>query len=521
MSSSVLNPAVQAALAGIASHNSSRMDSSRVMSAFIYLFVALGMLSMSGVLALLLGWQWLPFRILLRRRGRTDPSTVMWNTVVWLVVLVAIVFIVASAAGLPGWFIVSVVYFFGCVGMMIWAGVIHCKTPPKYAAVPVLPVEDPAEAAAKPPGAPISAFTSTMVAPSRYPQRPTWTASRQHMGRHQLSSLLLCVMSTSLCTIITVILFYAWRVPDYQLWQGSQNIMTVEALPQLNAKTLALMYSWDQFATNIRLGIYAKWYTNYCGSEYTKYISPSDRPRKLYNDFIKAYSINMAMFSPADYMKYNSTNELFTRKLNLSIPWRPIDYDAGNFVSPCDCRVLAYPNLPTAKIWIKGDSYSVSDLLDGEAALTAKLSGGYIVIGRLSLQDYHRINVPVEGNITLIKTISGSYWGVSPEAARSENKVFLNLRTVVVIQTPGGHSVAVIFVGATCVASIVLNSWVVVGATTTLGQELGYMQYGGSTMIMLTEPGAVEVDPALREISTYPVETYTHINSAIGNCTSG
>jgi phosphatidylserine decarboxylase len=110
---------------------------------------------------------------------------------------------------------------------------------------------------------------------------------------------------------------------------------------------------------------------------------------------------------------------------------------------------------------------------------------------------------------------------VGSEAARSDNRIFANLRKIVILRTPAGHQVAFIAIGATCVGSVVINSNIIPGASVARGMEIGYMQFGGSTVILLFEPNAVTFKTALVELSKYPIESFVHINYAIGNVTAG
>ena len=63
--------------------------------------------------------------------------------------------------------------------------------------------------------------------------------------------------------IAGVTLFYAWRVREHQLWQGSLGVDPWEACPpisSLNAEDVeTLLYSWGaQFGTAILLDLYAR-----------------------------------------------------------------------------------------------------------------------------------------------------------------------------------------------------------------------------------------------------------------------
>ena len=48
------------------------------------------------------------------------------------------------------------------------------------------------------------------------------------------------------------------------------------------------------------------------------------------------------------------------------------------------------------------------------------------------------------------------------------------------------------------------------------GQEKGYFQFGGSTVVMLLEPGAVNIDSDILENSCAGVETVVRFGEKIG-----
>lgn len=102
--------------------------------------------------------------------------------------------------------------------------------------------------------------------------------------------------------------------------------------------------------------------------------------------------------------------------------------------------------------------------------------------------DYHRFHSPVNGTITHIWSEGGTLLSVNADAAQSKNKVFLNTREIVVIDSTCCGKVAYIAIAATCVGSVVLYKDA--ACTTTLragdqlasGDQMGIMQFGGSTV---------------------------------------
>lgn len=80
-----------------------------------------------------------------------------------------------------------------------------------------------------------------------------------------------------------------------------------------------------------------------------------------------------------------------------------------------------------------------------------------------------------------------------------------NVRIVVPIDSVAHGRVMVICVGAMMVGSTVITRKV--GEKVRRAEELGYFKFGGSTIILLFEPGAMKFDDDLIENSNGALET--------------
>ncbi|KAI7854427.1 phosphatidylserine decarboxylase-domain-containing protein [Circinella umbellata] len=221
--------------------------------------------------------------------------------------------------------------------------------------------------------------------------------------------------------------------------------------------------------------------------------------------FIKFHNLDMSeILDPIDSFK--TFNEFFYRKLKPEA--RPCEYpdDPSVIVSPADCRMMAFATIDDAtRLWIKGMEFSVEKLLDDPVQAEA-FQGGSLAIFRLAPQDYHRFHSPVDGTITDIKYISGQYYTVNPMAIRTTLDVYgENARSVVSMETEAFGKVAVVLIGAMMVGSIVLTPHA--GDYLARTDELGYFAFGGSTIVVLWEKGAVTFDRDLLENSEKTLET--------------
>ena len=145
---------------------------------------------------------------------------------------------------------------------------------------------------------------------------------------------------------------------------------------------------------------------------------------------------------------YPTLNAFFARSLKPGL--RPIA--AGALVSPVDGAVGA-SGLVTDDMLVqaKGRNYSLAALL-GDSAMAHRMEGGSFVTLYLAPKDYHRVHVPVDGEITAAVYIPGELWPVNVHAVMHVADLFaVNERIVITIRQPGGGVVAVVLVGATMV----------------------------------------------------------------------
>ena len=174
-------------------------------------------------------------------------------------------------------------------------------------------------------------------------------------------------------------------------------------------------------------------------------------PRALRGSVYRGYS-RIFGATPEDaelpLAEYASINAFFTRALKPGL--RPIAPAA--IVSPADSAVgAAGPVADGILIQAKGRNYSLSALL-GDDALAHRMDGGTFATLYLAPKDYHRVHVPIDGEITSATYIPGELWPVNVFAVTHVADLFaVNERIVVTIRTPGGGLTMVVLVGATMV----------------------------------------------------------------------
>ena len=147
---------------------------------------------------------------------------------------------------------------------------------------------------------------------------------------------------------------------------------------------------------------------------------------------------------------YPSINAFFTRQLKPGL--RPVA--PGVIVSPVDATVGAYgPVVNDVLVQAKGRDYSLAALV-GDRALADSMEGGTFTTLYLAPRDYHRIHVPLDGDIVAATYIPCELWPVNVHAVTHVADLFaVNERIVVTIRGHAGGSMVVVLVGATMVGT--------------------------------------------------------------------
>ena len=201
---------------------------------------------------------------------------------------------------------------------------------------------------------------------------------------------------------------------------------------------------------------------------------------------------------------FQSWDDFFTRTFQDGV--RPVSApeDDSVIVNACESAPLqVVQNVPAdAEFWLKGQPYSLSNMLDF-CAEAAQFSGGTVYQAFLSALSYHRWNSPVSGTITKAWVVNGSYYlenyytGFAnldgPDtSAPNESQAFLTAvaaRAIILIQAdnPQIGLMAFIAVGMAEVSSCEITASV--GQHVNKGDQLGMFHFGGSTHCLVFRPG--------------------------------
>lgn len=228
--------------------------------------------------------------------------------------------------------------------------------------------------------------------------------------------------------------------------------------------------------------------------------------------FMKLYGLKFDNQKGMD--NYNSFNEYFAREK------KPVELKKGDEIicSPADCRVIAFKSIDSAKqIWIKGNKFSVKELLRGVKDVS-QYENGALCICRLSPYDSHSFYLPVNAKkVTEVKFDNRStnvLFPTVPDAVQDidANVYTENERKILQIETPGYGIVYCVVIGSVYIGSIEFESTL----PNNKGEKVGKFQYGGSTILLLFKADLITFDNMLKKNSEEGVETYMQMGNTIG-----
>ena len=198
---------------------------------------------------------------------------------------------------------------------------------------------------------------------------------------------------------------------------------------------------------------------------------------------------------------FTSFNAYFHRQVKLAL--RPVAApdDPKVIVSANDGTVYAIARGVKAqdRFWLKGQPYSLVNMLNGPEHL-GHFIGGDVFQSFLSGADYHRWRAPIAGVVRHAEVVNGLMFsdaesaGEDPTAGTYSQgyEASVNTRGLVFIESkdPTIGMVCVIPIGITEISSVTID--VRHGDVVKKGDELGHFSYGGSSMCLVFQRGAID-----------------------------
>lgn len=232
--------------------------------------------------------------------------------------------------------------------------------------------------------------------------------------------------------------------------------------------------------------------------------------RCLVDPFIRCTGLDLSPYLRQSPREFHSYNDFFTREIDPEK--RPMDQNPKHLVSPCDGRATVYAIGEDTSFVIKNARYTVERLLRNRK-LAKQYEGGYAVILRLTVADYHRYHYPLTGRKSKNVFLPGVLHTVNPAAVEAGEVFKENAREYTLIQSSDFGTVLQMEVGALLVGRIVnydQEGWV------SRGQEKGRFEFGGSTVVLLLQKDRAVIRGDLLKNTALGRETQVKMGEKIG-----
>lgn len=270
--------------------------------------------------------------------------------------------------------------------------------------------------------------------------------------------------------------------------------------------------------------LYRKWYSGpfhymVTGGRRTSRImgrwANSPRSKSYIPYFVKNYSINVDEIAQP-LSSFTTFNKFFTRKLKPES--RPLPNDPYIIISPADGNALVMQNINEHTLFpTKTITLSTKKMLQDDQ-LAKQFKDGTAIIIRLAPWDYHRFHFPTDGIPGKPHIITGRFESVSPTVYQARiQPLEVNERHIVRFQSDTASTIAIVLVGALFVGAIVETY--TPGKKYLQGDEMGYFEYGGSTIVLLFQKNTIQVVPEIIANSAIGKETPVKMGEIIGYVT--
>jgi len=249
----------------------------------------------------------------------------------------------------------------------------------------------------------------------------------------------------------------------------------------------------------------------------------------LIGSFAGRFKVDMSEAENPELRSYPDFNAFFTRPLREGA--RPIDADGKSLVCPADGAVSQIGTIERGRVLqAKGRDFTCVELL-GDEARARGYEGGQFATIYLSPRDYHRVHMPLAGDLTAETYIPGDLYSVNRATTENLERLFArNERLVCHFDTAAGP-MAMVLVGAMIVAGIETVWSGRANPPTGVPKTVDYRQlpapvslakggemgrFGlGSTVILLFPEGSIEWD------RRYRADSPTRVGEVLGRLAGG
>jgi phosphatidylserine decarboxylase len=219
----------------------------------------------------------------------------------------------------------------------------------------------------------------------------------------------------------------------------------------------------------------------------------------LIGRIVRRYRVDLDEAETADFAAYPHFNAFFTRALKPGARPQPADADA--ILCPADGRVSRSGPVRAGRVLqAKGRDFTIAELFGDGAAAGAYADGSFLTV-YLSPRDYHRVHMPLAGELTATVHIPGRLFSVAPLAVEAIPRLFARNERLVCHFHHDRGPFAVVLVGAMLVsgietvwsgievpphaAAVVRRDWTGRGIRLARGAEMARFNMGSTAIVLL------------------------------------
>ncbi len=269
-----------------------------------------------------------------------------------------------------------------------------------------------------------------------------------------------------------------------------------------NGQERCLRFLYDCLPGRVLLRLCrARWVSRVVGAYMNSPLSAGQAKRTA-----KKWRVDPSQFEGNILRTYNA---FFTRKRKTAFSPDGLPEDA--LLSPADSRLTVVPLREGIAFPVKQSPYTVSGLL-GDEEEAKRYENGYAFVFRLSVEDYHRYAYPDDGKELSHYFLPGTLHTVNPIALEKLPVFHRNCREVTLLDCERCGRIAFVEVGAMLVGRIVNRH----PSSFVRGEEKGYFEFGGSTVVLLLGPERVTPTEQVLQNSLDGVETVVRLGEPVG-----
>lgn len=225
--------------------------------------------------------------------------------------------------------------------------------------------------------------------------------------------------------------------------------------------------------------------------------------------YIQKHNVDMSDIEMSS-KGFSSFNDFFTRKRK----YEAFKIEDDCLISPCDGLLTIKRIKKDTILDIKNSKYSLEDLLK-DKKLAEKFNDGNALIFRLTPKDYHRYCYATQSKIIHIRKIKGKLNCVRPIALRQIPVFAQNSREYQLLKTKKLGNIIQMEIGALLVGKINNYRCVLENDYIPAGEEKGYFEFGGSTIIILLQKDKAYFSKRLYERQDANGEVKVHLGEVI------